>query len=101
MKEVTVCDRNDVFDLLQKGNNRRKSAPTLVNHQSSRSHTVLTLTVHIKEMLDNGKHKVRNGKLNLVDLAGSENISKSGAKDIRAVELANINKSLLTLGNYE
>lgn len=41
---------------------------------------------------------VKVGKLNLVDLAGSENISRSGAKDQRAREAGEINKSLLCLG---
>ena len=41
---------------------------------------------------------IKVGKLNLVDLAGSENISRSGAKDQRAREAGEINKSLLCLG---
>ncbi|CAH1183061.1 unnamed protein product [Ceutorhynchus assimilis] len=40
---------------------------------------------------------LKQGTLRL-DLAGSENIAKSGAKDKRALELANINRSLLILG---
>ncbi|KAI3802173.1 hypothetical protein L1987_30303 [Smallanthus sonchifolius] len=45
-----------------------------------------------------GEEVIRCGKLNLVDLAGSENISRSGAKEGRAREAGEINKSLLTLG---
>ncbi|KAF2300458.1 hypothetical protein GH714_013535 [Hevea brasiliensis] len=41
---------------------------------------------------------IKCGKLNLVDLAGSENISRSGAREGRAREAGEINKSLLTLG---
>merc|ERR1712025_836783 len=70
---------------------------TLMNANSSRSHTVFTVTVHIKEaMLE--EEVLRIGKLNLVDLAGSENVGRSGAKDGRAREAGNINQSLLTLG---
>ena len=38
-------------------------------------------------------------QLNLVDLAGSERVGKTGAAGERLNEAANINKSLLTLGN--
>ncbi|CAH0547643.1 unnamed protein product [Brassicogethes aeneus] len=98
VKEVTVCHRNDIFDLLEKGNLKRMFAPTLMNHNSSRSHTVFSMTVNISEISSSGRESIKSGKLNLVDLAGSENIARSGAKDIRAKELSNINKSLLTLG---
>ena len=45
-----------------------------MNATSSRSHTVFTITVHIKEVTKEGDEVLRTGKLNLVDLAGSENI---------------------------
>ncbi|KAG8084519.1 hypothetical protein GUJ93_ZPchr0010g9483 [Zizania palustris] len=52
----------------------------------------------IYKILDKGEEMIKIGKLNLVDLAGSENISRSGARDGRAREAGEINKSLLTLG---
>lgn len=68
----------------------------------SRSHTVFTIVVHMKENSPEGEELVKIGKLNLVDLAGSENISKAGSdnpsKKERARECVNINQSLLTLG---
>jgi len=64
----------------------------------SRSHTVFSITVHIKENSVDGEELLKTGKLNLVDLAGSENIGRSGAVDKRAREAGNINQSLLTLG---
>ena len=64
----------------------------------SRSHTVLSVIVHIKESTMEGEDLLKIGKLNLVDLAGSENIGRSGAVDKRAREAGNINQSLLTLG---
>jgi kinesin family protein 11 len=64
----------------------------------SRSHTVFTVTVHIKESTDDGEELLKIGKLNFVDLAGSENIGRSGAVDKRAREAGSINQSLLTLG---
>ena len=97
MEEVQVHTKSQVYNILEKGSDKRKTAETLMNAHSSRSHTVFTVTVHIKEaMLE--EEVMRIGKLNLVDLAGSENIGRSGAKDGRAREAGNINQSLLTLG---
>ena len=76
-----------------------KDAATLMNAHSSRSHTVFTVTVHMKESSVEGEEVLRIGKLNLVDLAGSENVGRSGAMDKRAREAGNINQSLLTLGS--
>ncbi|KAK6126368.1 hypothetical protein DH2020_039893 [Rehmannia glutinosa] len=50
------------------------------------------------ETTPEGEELIKCGKLNLVDLAGSENISRSGAREGRAREAGEINKSLLTLG---
>lgn len=69
-----------------------------MNRHSSRSHTVFTITVNTRESTVDGVEILKSGKLYLVDLAGSENIGKSGVKDKRAQESANINRSLLTLG---
>ena len=84
--------------ILEKGSMKRQTAETMMNASSSRSHTVFTITVHIKEVTKDGDEVLRTGKLNLVDLAGSENIGRSGAQDQRAVEAGKINQSLLTLG---
>ncbi|KOC58718.1 Kinesin-like protein KIF11-B, partial [Habropoda laboriosa] len=64
----------------------------------SRSHTVFSITVHMKENTTDGEEVLKTGKLNLVDLAGSENIGRSGSVDKRAREAGSINQSLLTLG---
>lgn len=99
LEEIPVHSTADVYKLLAKGQERRKMAPTLMNAQSSRSHTIFSILVHIKENTIEGEDLIKTGKLNLVDLAGSENISKAGnEKGIRARESVNINQSLLTLG---
>lgn len=99
LEEIPVHSKNDVYRLLAKGQDRRKTAATLMNAQSSRSHTVFSILVHIKENGVDGEEMLKIGKLNLVDLAGSENISKAGnEKGIRTRETVNINQSLLTLG---
>ncbi|XP_046919243.1 kinesin-like protein at 61F [Dermatophagoides farinae] len=96
--EMMVKTKAEIFEILEKGSLKRQTAPTLMNACSSRSHSIFSITVHIKEVTYDGEEVVKIGKLNLVDLAGSENIGRSGAVDERAREASNINKSLLTLG---
>lgn len=98
LEEITVHSKNEVYAILEKGSKRRQTAATLMNASSSRSHTVFSVTVHIKENSLDGEELLKTGKLNLVDLAGSENIGRSGALDKRAKEAGSINQSLLTLG---
>ncbi|CAK7331674.1 unnamed protein product [Dovyalis caffra] len=78
LEEEIVCTANEIYKILEKGSAKRRTAETLLNKQR-------------EEM-------IKCGKLNLVDLAGSENISRSGAREGRAREAGEINKSLLTLG---
>nr|XP_039260163.1 kinesin-like protein KIF11-A [Styela clava] len=97
--EIRVLSKSDVYDILVRGATKRRTHATEMNEFSSRSHSVFTITVHLKELTKNvGEEMVKIGKLNLVDLAGSENIGRSGAVDMRAREAGNINQSLLTLG---
>ncbi|KAL0248542.1 hypothetical protein GEMRC1_003778 [Eukaryota sp. GEM-RC1] len=73
----------------------RTTFGTLLNHESSRSHCVVSIS--LKKCLDDGSEFT--AKTHLVDLAGSERLSKTGATGARLKEAANINKSLLALGN--
>lgn len=99
LEEIPVHSTYDVYKLLAKGQEKRKTASTLMNAQSSRSHTIFSILVHIRENGIDGEELLKIGKLNLVDLAGSENLSKAGnEKGIRTRETVNINQSLLTLG---
>ncbi|KAM9197352.1 kinesin-like protein KIF11 isoform 3-T3 [Dugong dugon] len=98
LEEVTVHNKDEVYQILEKGAAKRTTAATLMNAYSSRSHSVFSVTIHMKETTIDGEELVKIGKLNLVDLAGSENIGRSGAVDKRAREAGNINQSLLTLG---
>ncbi|PWA85208.1 P-loop containing nucleoside triphosphate hydrolases superfamily protein [Artemisia annua] len=98
LEEELVSTADEIYRILEKGSAKRRTAETLMNKQSSRSHSIFSITIHIKERTPEGEEIIRCGKLNLVDLAGSENISRSGAKDGRAREAGEINKSLLTLG---
>ncbi|KAM1109134.1 hypothetical protein EV1_008676 [Malus domestica] len=106
LEEEIVTSANEIFTLLERGSSKRRTAETLLNKQSSRSHSLFSITIHIKEATPEGEELIKCGKLNLVDLAGSENISRSGAREVqfsltvqgRAREAGEINKSLLTLG---
>ncbi|CAM9924291.1 unnamed protein product, partial [Ectocarpus sp. 6 AP-2014] len=98
LEEVQVLTAKDIFNILGKGIQQRKTAATLMNKNSSRSHSIFTLKIMIKECMPDGQEVMRNGQLNLVDLAGSECVGRSGAKNVRAREAGNINQSLLTLG---
>lgn len=98
LEEEIVYSAGEIYKILDKGSAKRRTAETLLNKQSSRSHSIFSITIHIKELTHEGEEMIKIGKLNLVDLAGSENISRSGARDGRAREAGEINKSLLTLG---
>ncbi|KAE9619448.1 putative plus-end-directed kinesin ATPase [Lupinus albus] len=98
LEEESVYSVNEIYTLLERGASKRRTADTLLNKRSSRSHSVFTITVYVKETVIGDQELIKCGKLNLVDLAGSENILRSGAREGRAREAGEINKSLLTLG---
>ncbi|KAG2138000.1 P-loop containing nucleoside triphosphate hydrolase protein, partial [Suillus clintonianus] len=98
LEEIPVKDATDALALLAKGSDRRQIAATKFNDHSSRSHSVFSITIHIKETSTMGDDLLKVGKFNLVDLAGSENSGRSGAENKRAREAGMINQSLLTLG---
>ncbi|WVQ72707.1 hypothetical protein IAR50_002267 [Cryptococcus sp. DSM 104548] len=100
LEEAGARSLKEALGIVDKGVKRRQTAETKMNTESSRSHTILTVTVHVKEssMQRGGEDMLRIGKFNLVDLAGSEAIGRSGATDKRAREAGMINQSLLTLG---
>lgn len=74
-----VC--SSVFDcerLMDKGNRNRATGATLMNKDSSRSHSIFTIVTEMCSKSEtDGKEHIRAGKLNLVDLAGSERQSKT------------------------
>lgn len=69
------------------GSNRAVTA-TLMNAESSRSHSMFVITI---VMNNNEDQSCKTGKLYLVDLAGSEKISKTGAEGQTLEEAKNIN----------
>lgn len=87
LEEVGCADLPSAIALLARGVRNRATAATLCNKNSSRSHSVFTLKVVVKETnAATGEEEVRAGQLNLVDLAGSESTKRSGAVNERARE---------------
>lgn len=98
LEETHITSAAQGIKVLTKGSKKRQIASTNFNDKSSRSHSIFTITIHLKEVNSKGEDIVKIGKMNLVDLAGSENIGRSGAMNGKAREAGMINQSLLTLG---
>ncbi|XP_072385373.1 kinesin-like protein KIF18A isoform X1 [Diabrotica undecimpunctata] len=96
IKVFKISNADELFNLLEQGNQNRTQHPTDANAESSRSHAVFQ--VYIK-MTRKSTKEVRTAKLSMIDLAGSERGSVTGYGGARFTEGANINKSLLALGN--
>ena len=94
--ESTVDVMDDMFNVLSIGEKRKRFAATAMNHRSSRSHTIMILTILQKDALT---MKLCKSKLFMVDLAGSERVKKSKVVGDRLQEAISINSSLMTLGN--
>lgn len=59
LEEVLVRNKSDVYSILEKGSAKRQTATTLMNAHSSRSHTVFTITVLMKENTVEGDELVK------------------------------------------
>jgi kinesin family protein 3/17 len=96
---VSECEK-----IMEKGWKSRAVGATLMNADSSRSHSIFTVYLERVSTLpeeegDENSSNIRKGKLNLVDLAGSERQAKTGATGDRLKEATKINLSLSALGN--
>jgi hypothetical protein len=67
----------DMMDVFNEGALNRHVGRTEMNDESSRSHSIFTITVESSEVGQDGKAHIKVGKLNIVDLAGSERQSKT------------------------
>ncbi|XP_067941465.1 kinesin-like protein KIF23 [Watersipora subatra] len=101
--ETEVKSTEEAFDVLAKGQKRRKVAHTALNAESSRSHSVFTirlvqapLDTDLKEVLLD-KSRVVVSQLSLVDLAGSERTNRTKSSGERLKEAGQINQSLMAL----
>ncbi|KAJ6921821.1 kinesin-like protein KIN-14L [Populus alba x Populus x berolinensis] len=94
-KMHSVKSTADVLNLMKLGEANRVVSSTALNNRSSRSHSILTVHVHGKDVSGSTLHSC----LHLVDLAGSERVDKSEVTGDRLKEAQYINKSLSCLGD--
>lgn len=99
LSNVFVDNVEQIQKVLTIGQKNRSVASTLMNQESSRSHSIFTVSVEMSTTDQSGQDHIRVGKLNLVDLAGSERQSKTGSTGDQLKEAAKINLSLSALGN--
>ncbi|KAM3663122.1 kinesin-like protein KIF7 [Ammospiza maritima maritima] len=110
VKESEVEGLDEVLSLLEMGNTAKHTGATHINRQSSRSHTIFTVTMeqrrgagrlplHRQPPALPAAGQVLVSKFHFVDLAGSERIVKTGNTGERLKESIQINCGLLALGN--
>ena len=102
-----VKDETSLLIMIEEGLNVRRTAETIMNLMSSRSHVILQITVRQmwKEKMKNNLtgeitqniHRLK-GILTIVDLAGSESLSRTGSEGLNQDEAKEINKSISALG---
>jgi len=97
--EISVTNSSEMLKILKRGNRNRTQESTGANETSSRSHAILQVSIEYKEKNTGIDYQIKFSKLSLIDLAGSERAAATNNKGIRLIEGANINRSLLTLGN--
>lgn len=92
---------DDLMAVLEEGMRNRQTGSHGLNETSSRSHSMLTLTIdsEIQDPEDENLYLTKRGKLTFVDLAGSEKVKESNSSAETLIESNNINRSLLVLGN--
>ena len=98
LNEETVTGVKDMMNLTTRGARNRHVGSTLMNKESSRSHSVLTTTIESKTMNDDGVWQMKSSRFHIIDLAGSERSKNTNAVGERLKEAGMINKSLTALG---
>lgn len=100
--EVQVFDANEAIKLFLFGLQNRQMAETLLNQQSSRSHSVFTLKLVycFEEGLENlSPAKLKVSRISFTDLAGMERTKRTKNTGFKLAEAGKINFSLLSLRN--
>jgi kinesin family protein 18/19 len=97
--EMKPRTAEEVKEIVLQGNLRRTQSPTHANETSSRSHAVLQVHVTQSPRTAAITETRTMATLSIIDLAGSERAAATTNMGQRMVEGANINKSLLALGN--
>lgn len=105
---VTELEVNCVEEALaafHTGQKRKRMGHTILNAESSRSHSVFTIRLIQAPVDERGeyvlqdKDKITVSQVSLVDLAGSERTNRTKNTGQRLREAGNINNSLMTLRN--
>lgn len=99
LSEHTPDSAEHVLSLIRQGNANRTTNFTEANATSSRSHAVLSLSLKMRARTADISESYSLSTLSVIDLAGSERAANTNNKGARLHEGANINKSLLALGN--
>ncbi|KAI5125048.1 hypothetical protein M0805_007472 [Coniferiporia weirii] len=97
--ELHPTSADQIKEIVLLGNTRRTQSPTHANETSSRSHAVLQVHVSLSPRTASTTEQRTMATLSIIDLAGSERAAATTNMGQRMVEGANINKSLLALGN--
>ncbi|KAG5072770.1 hypothetical protein JHK86_007981 [Glycine max] len=63
LEEEIVTSAGEIFTLLERGSSKRRTAETLLNKQSSRSHSLFSITIHIKEATPEGEELIKCGRV--------------------------------------
>ena len=92
--EEYVASAEELMHIVRIGDSNRAVGMTGMNDISSRSHSVVSITLEVRDTLT---RSIQVSKLSLVDLAGSESVSRTGAEGITLDEARMINKSLFNL----
>ncbi|OAV93078.1 hypothetical protein PTTG_27423 [Puccinia triticina 1-1 BBBD Race 1] len=99
LSTLTPTSASDVITVISSGNSHRTVHGTEANAVSSRSHAVMSVNIRRKPKTAGLIDDWTVATLSVIDLAGSERASVTKNKGERLLEGANINKSLLALGN--
>ncbi|XP_067001862.2 kinesin-like protein KIF23 isoform X2 [Anabrus simplex] len=101
--EVEVKTTEEAFEAFYRGQKKKKMANTVLNAESSRSHSVFTIRLVQAPLDGQGETALQNknaicvSQLSLVDLAGSERTNRTKSSGQRLREAGTINNSLMTL----
>jgi len=101
--EVEVKTVEEALEVFQMGQKRKRMGHTVLNAESSRSHSVFNIRLVQAPTDSQGENVVQDrqnitvSQLSLVDLAGSERSSRTKNTGVRLREAGNINNSLMTL----
>lgn len=94
LSHAFVSSASEMNEVVDQGSKRRTVSSTHMNAESSRSHSLIQIVLHQKDV---EKGSVTKSTLFLVDLAGSEKADRTGAYGSSLEEAKKINLSLSVL----